>query len=467
MPFSESIILQMTILVVLATVVFYIAYSLPQKIAATALILLIPFQPVETRYGTSGVALTFVVFVAMLMREKNIRLPMLPQILILSFAYLLSMSQTHDSTHVDHAMYLMYVLSAFMVFWLTYDLTLRYSLKGIVQVFLVMNVLVILYCMVQLGMGPDQKYRFFGRDEFALMHTRGDRLTGPFGGVGVAAEYFVIMVFVGMHQILTSNSAKTRWLLAMLIGCNLLLLVATGNRGGFLTLIGASGLFLWMFRHLLGPARALRIAVSGVVLLAVSAAVTVNYTSFNTLFNRLLETEVEEGIPDTRAVAWPMAWEAIKQKPLLGNGPRLALTDDSPGAYRDHISIMYPHNLYMFLLFTIGIQGLIAFLILLGTPLYRCWKAARVAAGDVVTLSFLKTGVVVMVVIFVDQIKVEFMRYGLVDYWHFVFALLGMLVAVADRTQAAAAASQAAYRPVSIRTDAVHARGRAPVARRS
>jgi O-antigen ligase len=96
---------------------------------------------------------------------------------------------------------------------------------------------------------------------------------------------------------------------------------------------------------------------------------------------------------------------------------------------------MYPHNLYLFLLFTVGITGLIAFLILLGTPLYRCWKAARQGTEDLVTLSFLKTGVVVMIVIFVDQIKVEFMRYTLVDYWHFVFALLGVLIAVCDRSK--------------------------------
>src|SRR5690606_1147491 len=163
------------------------------------------------------------------------------------------MSQTHDSTHVQHAMYLVYLLSAFMVFWLSYDLTLRCSLKGIVQVFLVMNVLVVIYCLIQLGMGPDQKLRLFGREELSMMHTRQDRLTGPFGGVGVAAEYFVIMVFVTLHQILTSESEKSRWLLAGLIGCNLLLLVTTGNRGGFLTLIGAGILYLWMFRHLLGP----------------------------------------------------------------------------------------------------------------------------------------------------------------------------------------------------------------------
>lgn len=436
MTLSSSLLFQMTLVVVLATIVFFFAYSLPQKIAGTALIILIPFQPIETRYGTANVVLAFVVFIAMLMREKDVRLPMLPQILLLLFVYLVSMSLTHRSTHLEHAMYLIYFLSSVLVLWIAYDLTTRYTLKGIVNIFIVMNVLVDLYCFVQLGVGPGDKYMLFGREEFSMMHVREDRLTGPFGGVGVSAEYFVIMVYMIMHQILTTSRPKERWLLGGLILVNLALLVATGNRGGFLTLIGAGGLYLWMFRHLLGTGRTLKIAFAGVVLLSVSAAITINYTSFNTLFERLLETEVEEGIPDTRAVVWPMAWAAIKERPLFGNGPRLRLTDDERGKdYKGHVVIMYPHNLYLFLLFTIGITGLIAFLIFLTTPLYRCWRASRKVPNDPVMLSFLKTGVVMMIIIFVDQIKVEFMRYSLVDYWHFVFALFGVLIAVCDHVE--------------------------------
>lgn len=438
MPFSESILFQMTLVVLLATIIFFVAYSLPQKVAATALLLLIPFQPIETRYGTANVVLTFVIFVAMLMREKDIRLPMLPQVMLLLLAYLVSMGLTHPSTWLQHGMYLIYFISAVLVFWIAYDLTRRLeSLNGIVQVFLAMNVLVVLYCFVQLAVGPDDKFRLFGREEFSMMHVRDDRLTGPFGGVGVTAEYFVIMVYVILHKILTVSQARMRWLLSGLVLVNLLLLVATGNRGGFLTLIGTGIIWLWMFRHLLGAVRTLRIAVSGVILLSVSAAITVNYTSFDRLFERLLETEVEEGIPDTRAVVWPMAWEAIKQKPFFGNGPRLRLIEDEGAInYRGHTVIMYPHSLYLFMLFTIGVVGLAAFLFFLGTPLYRCWKAARLKIEDPVTLSLVKTGVVVMIVLFVDQIKVEFMRYALVDYWHFVFALLGMLIAVCELAQA-------------------------------
>lgn len=433
MGLSDSILLQLTLVVLLATIAFIIAYSLPQKVAATALILLIPFQPIETRYGTANVALTFVVFIAMLMRKENVRLPLLPQILLVLFAYSVSMSLTNPTTYAQHGMYMFYFVSAILVFWITYDLTLRFQeIRGIIHVFLAMNVLVVIYCIVQLVF-PDQHFRLFGRQEFAMMPARGDRLTGPFGGVGVVAEYFVVMVYLIIYQILIALRGSYRLALVVLLALNLLLLIATGNRGGFLTLIGAGGLFLWMFRHLLGTGRTLKLAVGGVLLLSISAAITVNYTDFNQLFVRLTATEVEEGIPDTRLVVWPMAWAEIEKKPVFGHGPRLRLVgDDRRGAYKGHTVIFYPHNLYLFLLFTVGVVGLIAFLIFLGTPLYRCWRLSKKAVNDPYTLGFAKIGVLIMIIIFVDQIKVEFLRFDLVDYWHFVFALLGFLVAGCD-----------------------------------
>ena len=47
--------------------------------------------------------------------------------------------------------------------------------------------------------------------------------------------------------------------------------------------------------------------------------------------------------------------------------------------------------------------------------------------------AFTKIGVVLIIVFLVDQLKIEFLRITLVDYWHFIFALLGVLVAACDQ----------------------------------
>jgi O-antigen ligase len=445
MELTESIVIQLIVVGLLATILFFIAYSLPQKIAAAGLVLLIPFQPVETRVGTANVILAFILFLAFFLREKNIRLPLLPHILIVLFVFLISMGLAPPGIWKGHGLYMIYLISAFLVFWLSYDLSRRVSsFDRVVQVFLAMNVLVVIYCLIQLIAGPDYKVRVFGMDEFAFNHLRSDRrLTGPFGSAGILAEYFVIMVYLTLHQMMVTDRRSYRWLLVVLMIFNLFLLVATGNRGGFLTLIGAGILYLWMSRHLLGPVRTLAVAVTGILLFSLSAAITINYTEFDRLFERLSETQIEEGVPDTRTVVWPMAWKEIVKRPIFGHGPRLRLDGDVPGkTNKGHVFIYYPHNLYLFLLFTVGAVGLIAVLTLLATPLYRCWRVAKRSAGDPIVLSFANTGIIVMVVFFVDQLKVEFLRFGLVDYWHFVFALMGVLIAFCDRAELKLSESQ-------------------------
>lgn len=427
---------QLTVVAVLATVLFVGAYSLPQTVAATILLVMIPFQAIETQFATANVILTWVVFIATLMRGENVRLAMLPQILIVLFVYLLSMGVQDSSTYTMHGIYIFNLITAFLVLWIAYDLCQRYdNINKVIQVFIAMNVLVCIYCLIQMTAEPGEKYAFFGIEEMSMMPTVKDyRLTGPFGGPGILAEYLVIMLFLTIHQILATNNIVYRRSLVALAGTNLVLMIATGNRGGFLSLIGGGAVFLWLFRHVLGPLRTIRIAVAGIALLSISAAIAVNFTKFDVLFSRLAETEIEGGVPDTRRNVWPAAWREIKAHPILGHGPRLRFLGDDTGKYdKVHTYIQFPHNLYLFLLFTVGGIGAIAFLGFLMTPLVRCWQMSRQLSLDQDVQNLVRIGVVIMAVIFVDQMKIEFMRLTLTDFWHFIFALIGLLIAACDR----------------------------------
>jgi len=119
----------------------------------------------------------------------------------------------------------------------------------------------------------------------------------------------------------------------------------------------------------------------------------------------------------------------------LGHGPRLRFEGGDEGArYKGHRYVRYPHNLYLFLVFTIGVVGLLAFISLLATPLIRCWKTSLKSDEDPYIRNLAKTGVLILLIFFADQMKIGFMRLAAVDYWHFMFALLGMFVALCDRT---------------------------------
>ncbi len=319
MGWSGSVLIQLTVAILVATVLFYGAYSLPQKIAAIVLLVLIPFQPVATQYFNANVLLAYGIFIAMLLRGGDVRLPMLPQILILLFCYLLSFSQVHSATYVQHAVYIFWLISAFLVFWITYDITLRVeNIRSIVLVFLVMNVAVAIYCAIQIAAGPGQKVVLFGIEEMSMFAAREDnRLVGPFHAAGITAEYFVIMIYIMLYELLSTKNFRYRSSLILLIGIDLLLLLTTANRGGFLTLLGAGILFIWVFRKELGLRRVIGLLMSGTVAIILVSVIAVNYTQFGSLFDRLEATEIEAGIPDTRKNVWPAAWKEIKKKPIL------------------------------------------------------------------------------------------------------------------------------------------------------
>ena len=434
--FTDAQLLQMSITLVLAVVVFMIAYSLKPGVAAVALVLLIPFQPIDTKYASANVALTFALIIAWAIKGVRIRMPMLLQTLGVLFAFLVSFAVVYPPTMKQHVVYIISLLSAFMVMWIVYDLTMRVDrLQTIVNIFLIMNVFVVIYCVIQLIAGPGERVVLFGINELHMMRVRADRrLTGPFGAAGIHAEYTVIILFMILYQMIMTKEFWTKVGLFLLGSTNLLLLITTGNRGGFLVMLAAGMMFLWMFRRVIGPVRTIGIAAAAVTILAITSIVAINMTQFDRLFERLAKTEVQAGIPDTRAIVWPVAWEAFLEEPILGHGPRLRFDGEDDGArYEGHLYILYPHNLYLFLAFTVGIVGVTAFVILLFSPLIRCWKTIRRTSFESYETGLARTGVIIMTIIIVDGIKIDFMRYTQVDYWHFVFALMGMLYAVCDR----------------------------------
>ena len=423
---------QLTAILILATILFIVASALPQKIAGTLLLLLVPFQAVETRFGTSGVVLAYVVFIAMLLRKEPVRLPMLPHFIFLLLWYLVSMSLMIPSSYIQHGVYIFSIVSAILVFWLCYDLMHRFEQPSrVVGVFIILNALVAIYCTVQLWIGPGERLVLFGIDEMNMIQVRADgRLTGPFQSSEITALYLVIMEFLIVHQFWHASNAGSRRALILLATLNLGFLVATGSRGEFLLLLGGGAVYLWLFHRRLGTFRALGLATGVAIALTVMALIVVNYTEFGGLFDRLEETEFsQEGIPDTRQVLWPPVWQEIVKSPIVGHGPRFRFFLEERGErYEDHLYLQYPHNLYLFLLFTVGVPGLLLFMSILLFVAYRCWRAMSKPNAPPYLSDLARTGVIVILLYVIDGLKIDQMRMNLADFWHFFFGLCGVFI---------------------------------------
>jgi O-antigen ligase len=160
--------------------------------------------------------------------------------------------------------------------------------------------------------------------------------------------------------------------------------------------------------------------------------VVINYTQFGQMYERLEATQLEEGMPDSRARTWTNIIGHIAEKPLLGHGPMLRLEELAPGQPAPTQSIHYPHNVYLYLLYTTGAAGLILYLIFFAWLVVRYRRGIRQPSGDPFIDGFIKLGILSMIVFLVDQIKIEFLRFEYIDYWHYTFAVFAMWLAFAD-----------------------------------
>jgi O-antigen ligase len=222
-------------------------------------------------------------------------------------------------------------------------------------------------------------------------------------------------------------------------------MIATGNRTGILTLVAMFPVFLFVFRRELGPKRITTFALGGVLALVVAGAVAVTFTDFDRMFSRLERvTETQEGIPSTRAKTWPAAIAKIKLRPWFGYGPyypsgvELAKSGVLNVEFEDLGTIItaydpYPHSLYLYLLRTVGIVGLIP---VVGFFLWT-WRSIyvlnREQDEDEYAAAFLRVGFLLIPAFLIAQITLEFNRDDTMDYAQFIFALMGLLVGVGDR----------------------------------
>jgi O-antigen ligase len=426
---------------IMVLVVYVIAVGSKRIWAIGALLVLIPFQAVETRYASSSVLMTYALGVVLLV-NGGLRVRMMPALGFIVLAYLVSLTQANRDFVMLHVLLVFEFFSCLVVFLLAYNFArLVESERTIVSLLLVMNVLVIVYCAVQFTVGPGEQFVPFGIEELAFNKNRdpGDpRMIGPFENPGTTAGYFMLMTLVCAVETMFARDRRLR-LVQLVIGLNLLCLVATANRGAFLVLLVMFPAVLITFRERLGARRIAQYLVGGLAVLAIASTIAVMYTDFGKMFDRLETiTETEDGVPSTRALTWPVAVAKIKLHPWLGEGPYFVHpeTAEQLGLVRSDYD-NYPHNLYLYLLRTVGVVGLVAVVGFFVQAWWLLHRSLRRPAADEYQAAILRLGLLLIAAFLVDEIKLEFNRPSTIDYAHFVFALIGLLIGACDRVERA------------------------------
>lgn len=441
--------------------IFAFAVGARRTLAIGALLILIPFQMVETRYGSSSVLMAYALGAVSIL-TGGIKLRMLPALGLIVLGYFVSFAMADRVNLLMHAVEMFQFFSALVVFLLAYNFARSVETeRSVLDVLLVINALAGAYCALQLTAGPGERFTPFGIESLAFNVNRNPddpRLVGPFGNPGSTAGYFTLMTLVCAVEYIFARGRR-KLMVQLLIGLNLLGLVATGNRTGFLILVAMFPVFLYVFRRELGAKRITTYLIGGVAALAIASAVAVFYTDFGRMFQRLDKvTETEAGVPTTRSETWPVAIEKFKQDPWFGDGPYFPKAEAlaEKGELRVEFEELgelttafdpYPHSLYLYLLRTVGIIGLVP---VVGFFLWT-WRVLYAATQretpDQYRFAIVRLGLLVIPAFLVAQITLEFNRSDTMDYAQFIFALMGLLVGTSDRDRQPVGASRAVSLP--------------------
>lgn len=427
-----------------AGLAFFVAlYMLPTRASYSAFVLLIPFQIVDSRYGSLNAVLAYMLFAAYALLGHLKYLPLLGPIALILLAYGISFGFAPTHTWSVHLIYLFSFLTNLLVFFIAYnvarqDMDWRYFRKLMIA----LNLLVVGYCFIQIVV-PNE-FEFGGISEFAMGSTRADRLTGPFQATAATAEYLVLMCMLLLYIYLVARKPLARWAALGLLGVNTGLVLMTGNRGGFVLYVLGCIFFLYGFRKQLGSGRIVSLVTTAVVFLIIASAIVVSFSRFNVIYDRLVATELESGfVPDTRAATWEDSVEAISEAPIIGHGPRFFMAERG-ALVNGNVQIDFPHSLPLFILYTTGVIGLLAFIVFFGALARRlslyAFQMPRMADREIAGIP--RLSLIVFLLFLVSQLRIEMLRTGLWDYQHFVFMFFGTLLGFCDQI------SRAQYRAV-------------------
>ena len=450
-------------------IIFVAAYAAPLRVSVAILLVMIPFQPVATSYGSANVIMTYVLAGALLLNGRLKYAPMLGSILPVLFAFMITISQLPRSIYVLHGIEMVSLVAGFLVFIAAYNLARDVEDKRfIINILLVSNVLAILYCLVQFTVAPGESLQLFGIKELSMNENRGggdSRLVGPFGTPGITAAYFMSMTLLLTYEAMFSIG-KRRIIVAAVAAFNVAAILATASRGSFLVLVAGLLLFIYIFRSRLGFARIAQVVIASTVVLAGTATVVSQHTEFGKMFDRLTRTtEMEDGVPKTRSVVWPRAWENIQERPILGHGPRLLQQHEL--RFRrvpdEQLVAPYPHNLYLHLMVSVGVVGTAAMLFFFFSVMRRIYLGVRRGSfSDEYDRGLVLMGMLFVITFLVDELKIEFNRATTSDYAQFVFAMFGIFVAWADKARAEAREAVSSKAKQETNMKAVRDTGRLP-----
>jgi O-antigen ligase len=263
---------------------------------------------------------------------------------------------------------------------------------------------------------------FGGRSGIGELGYRveGMRVGGALKSHGMASDFGTRSLFLLMFLLVKVRNPFERLVWGGVTLVTVVAVVATANRGAFFSFVIGLLVLWYLFRKQISVARMTIVLGAVAALFVVSEIALTRFTNATSLSARIMATEFSGGVPDTRKNTWKPALVKGLEHPFVGHGPYY---DIGEGLAKQ----MWPHNSFLFLFYTVGVFGLLAFL----AVLYHVWgyslsfRLPNVRGSTLADLS--KILCTILVVTVLQQMRTDFQRGSVYPYM--IWMIFGLITA--------------------------------------
>ncbi|KKW45370.1 MAG: putative bicarbonate transporter, ICT family protein [Parcubacteria group bacterium GW2011_GWB1_57_6] len=225
------------------------------------------------------------------------------------------------------------------------------------------------------------------------IHQGSTRIDASLGNSAYLAIYFLFSIFVALWLALTEQRAWLKWSLIALAVLEGVLIFFTETRGTIIGLVLALALAALLTavtasRHI----RSYAIGALALILVLTGGFYLARHSSFvqnNHVLQRVASISLSDG--QTRFTLWRMAFEGVKERPLLGWGQEgfnhVFNKYYDPSLYQQEQWFDRAHNTFIDWLSAGGVPAFLLYLSLFGTAVLLLWRSTELSRPERIALT--------------------------------------------------------------------------------
>lgn len=234
---------------------------------------------------------------------------------------------------------------------------------------------------------------FFVVEPFSIIQTEnyiaeyGTRRASTIGNPSFLASYLLLSVFLGLILTFAVRKISLKLFYVLSIVINLIVIYMTASRGAILAAFAGAliiGIFLLLKKHGNSDKKGLKNVVISLIItfVTISLLIFFGYHNIDLIKNdktisRFITMFSSDSSVESRLYAWRMAWNGIKENPVIGWGQEnyIGVYSVNPIPYDSKfVWLDRAHNIILDWLVNAGILGLFAYLSIYGTAFYSLWN---------------------------------------------------------------------------------------------